>query len=458
MNKEERIRKIGEIIKNKGAINNKIVRWNDSPQRMDAFEIDLKYLIYNKYNGRILSRTKSAEKKGISINPETREGKELIERLLWESHKDRNKKTEQDIKDNGQKEIGVITKDGVIIDGNRRAMILSRLNIPYFNAVVLPITLEENQKEIEKLETVFQMGEDSKLDYKPIEKYLKAENLNKKGFSNEDISEFMQESVKEVEKYLDTMKIMNEYLQHFEYDGLFTRLDKREDQFLHLTKWLNSFYGESSSKAFGGYKDSDVDDLKDIAFEYIRVDYHGKDFRLLADGHSDKHFFGDESIWSSFRDAHYDKIDSLRDDDNFRLDYSNQNLDADLDARDENQKVLEFLTENLDIHKEIVNNKKYKNEPLKLINDAKYKINAIENNKNVYSEEPLQSLYELNNKVNRLLNQHSPDYLLNLINQQISSIESKNCSIKKSECLASLKNIQQSAYQLEKDIKKLKSS
>ena len=48
-------------------------------------------------------------------------------------------------------------------------------------------------------------------------------------------------------------------------------LDGREDQFLSLTKWLDTFYGENSKKGFDGYNDSDVDDLQTIAFDYLEL-------------------------------------------------------------------------------------------------------------------------------------------------------------------------------------------
>ena len=84
----------------------------------------------------------------------------------------------------------------------------------------------------------------------------------------------------EVLKYLDTMEVMDEYLEFLEYDGIYTQLDKREDQFFNLTKWLKTYYGESSKKGYDGYGNDDVDDLKAIAFDYIRAKYEGKEFRI----------------------------------------------------------------------------------------------------------------------------------------------------------------------------------
>jgi hypothetical protein len=56
----------------------------------------------------------------------------------------------------------------MVIDGNRRAMLLRRLTPnQYFEGVILPDAYYENEKEKEivRLETEYQIGEDSKLDY-----------------------------------------------------------------------------------------------------------------------------------------------------------------------------------------------------------------------------------------------------------------------------------------------------
>ena len=285
MNKETRIKKIQEILKQDPTGSEKVV-WKDKLESMPVHEVKLEYLVYNKYNGRILSKTKSFEKKSGDIDPETTGGKKLIEELLWESKESANEKTKIDLEKYGQKRVGIITRDGVIIDGNRRAMLLNRINkFDYFRAIVLDVTSTEDSLEIEKLETSYQMGEDEKLGYNATEKYLKTKEIylrltkssqiNLDKLNNEaikKISDWMGESNSEIEKYMNTMVLMDEYLSYLEYDGIYTQLDSREDQFLSLTKWLNTFYNTESKKGFDGYDNTDVDDLKTIEYDNIAKD------------------------------------------------------------------------------------------------------------------------------------------------------------------------------------------
>lgn len=472
MNKDVRIQKIQEIIerdKNRTDLLNHEIMWEKQLKTEKVFNIPLSYLIYNKYNGRILSRTKSLEKQNQTIYVETDEGRDLIEKLLWESKIDRNKKTELSIREFGQQKVGIITKDGVIIDGNRRAMLLNKIDrTGYFKAIVLPVTLDENPIEIERLETTYQMGEDEKLGYNPIEKYLKAkqifDKLTPKISETEaikSISDWMGETEGEIRKYLDTMAVMDEYLEYLEYDGIYTQLDSREDQFLSLTKWLNTFYGESSKKAFDGYTNSDVDDLKIIAFDYLRFrnEYDGKEFRNLAEGNSDKHFFGDKEIWKSFSSKHNEIIRKLPEES--EIDFNSTNLEKHLNARDKlffdsskfENDTSAFL-ENLNDHKYLVGYNKAAEEPEKLIKRATQTFDAIKTGHKAFGKPEVQQMVqELGKKVFDSLLQKSPSRVLSHIIELLESIEvDKIPADEIDEVQEKTKRIQQIGYQINKNL------
>lgn len=472
MNKEVRIQKIQEIIerdKNQTDLLNHEIMWEKQLKTEKVFNIPLSYLIYNKYNGRILSRTKSLEKQNQAINVETEEGRDLIEKLLWESKIDRNKKTELSIREFGQQKVGIITKDGVIIDGNRRAMLLNKVDrTGYFKAIVLPVTLEENPIEIERLETTYQMGEDEKLGYNPIEKYLKAkqifDKLTPKISETEaikSISDWMGETEGEIRKYLDTMAVMDEYLEYLEYDGIYTQLDSREDQFLSLTKWLNTFYGESSKKAFDGYTDSDVDDLKLIAFDFLRFrnEYDGKEFRNLAEGNSDKHFFGDKEIWKSFSSKHNEIIRKLPKEP--EIDFNSANLEKHLNARDKlffDSSIFENETsaflENLNEHKYLVGYNKAAEEPEKLIKRASQTFEAIKTGHKAFAKPEVQQMVqELGDKIFNSLQKKSPSRVLSHIIELLEDIEvDKIPADEVEEVQDKTKRIQQIGYQINKNL------
>ena len=378
MNKDTRIEKINRVIeegKRNPASYGMEVFWEGAPQRMIVHKIPLDYLVYNKYNGRILSRIKSLETQDREIDATSDAGRRTIEDLLWDSRENANRNTRKNIELYGQREPGIITKDGIIVDGNRRAMLLERLRrenpgdkFRYFKAAVLPVTLDDRPLEIERLETMYQMGEDEKLGYNPIEKYLKADRLYSQGLLKDEIAQLMGETTSEVDRYLSTKKIMDEYLEYFSYDGIYTQLDNREDQFITLTKWLETFSGEKSLKAFDGYTNLNVDDLKSIAFDYIRAKSEGKRFRIIATGQKGNHFFGNKGIWSEFCDAHNDHMEPVKEEEEKDLiDYSSENLKAHLDERDEKYGEEIFLKSNLETYEEKLKSKRVINQPRRLL-------------------------------------------------------------------------------------------
>lgn len=475
MNKETRIQKIQDILKQEPTGNEKIV-WKDKLESMPVYEISLEYLVYNKHNGRILSKTKSFETQRGEINPETSEGKRLIEKFLWDSRSDKNEKTKKDLEKYGQKRVGIITKDGIIIDGNRRAMLLNQIDkFDYFRAIVLDVTSTQDPIEIEKLETSYQMGEDEKLSYNPIEVYLKTTDLYKKlskqseySEKNKDISAIKKiydwigdykafSGIKGVEERLEIMKIIDDYLDYLGYNNHYTQLGRIEDQFISLTKWLKIFYGTGSTKADWGYKNGDVDDLKNIAFDYIRANYEGKSFRSIASGQKENHFFGNKQIWYSFKEKHFKNIQPIYDNED-SINIDSPDLEKTLKSRDGNfiAKAKPLLEENLKEHEQLIYNQKHKDEPEKLLKKSIDALVVAKNNKNHQKPEVLDQVEQANQITIDMLQEKSPKRVLRRIYDMIISVKVENEKEDKEELLEYVKNIEKEAYQLEKEIKHLK--
>lgn len=295
------------------------LRYKGSTREEIVWRIPLDYLIYNKYNGRIGSDVLSYEKQNGELDAEKDADCEIIEKFLYESKVDRNKTTMESLLEIGQQRYGIVTSDGIIVDGNRRAMLLNRLfhkreelgytyaqveQCQYFLAIILPDDAEE--KDIQQLETIYQMGEDDKLDYNPIEKYLKCKELKRLGFSEDDIAGFMSENTGQIKKWLRILKLMEEYLQEYDYDGIYTRLEKTEGPFVDLENYLDSYAkrGANVRNADWTYTDSDISDLKLVCFDYIRARYEGKEFRDIAKTGKDGSIFFFKDLWEDFLKQH----------------------------------------------------------------------------------------------------------------------------------------------------------
>ena len=294
---------------------------------LNAYAIPLEYLVYNPYNGRIGSVVKSYERQNHTLDPEDEDDKALIEKFLWESKTDANKKTKERLLKEHQQKHGIVTADGIIIDGNRRASLLSNImsdtNIPYnekshcryFIAIILPE--DADKKEILALETTYQMGEDAKVDYNPIEKYLKCKDLKDEGFTDDDIAGMMDSKPGEIRTMLSALRLMDDYLDEYGYSGMYTQLDKNEDSFLKLDSALKKYKaGVPSMWAYD--PDADVADLKLIAFDYIRASFEQALFRNIITAPTAKKpassFFAKQEVWEQFRDNHFAVTDEIEED------------------------------------------------------------------------------------------------------------------------------------------------
>lgn len=327
------------------------LRYKGESRREIVWKIPLDCLIYNKYNGRIGSLVLSYEAQNGELNPEIESDAKIIADFLYESKKDRNKATMTNLLKNGQQRYGIVTANGIIIDGNRRAMLLNRLyhdrnvekyscqeveRCQYFLAIILPDDAEE--KDIQQLETIYQMGEDDKLDYNPIEKYLKCGELKRLGFSEKDIAEFMGESPGQIKKWLRILKLMDEYLNVYGYEHIYTRLEKTEGPFVDLEGYLESYEKRKANTPQWLYTDQDINDLKGVCFDYIRARYEGKEFRDIAKTGKGGSIFYHEKLWKDFLNNHINDITPICNEEpeveELRQEKPNESLSDLLRARD----------------------------------------------------------------------------------------------------------------------------
>ena len=366
---------------------------------MDVHKIDLKYLVYNQYNGRIGTRVKAYERENGPINAETSAGKKLIENFLWNSHVEYNNRTMKNLEEVGQRDPGIVTLDGVIIDGNRRAFLLEKIaknnntSPAYFDAVILPDAMgDANIREIKKLETQYQMGLDEKLGYNALEKYLQIQTLHDAGFNFAEIAKFMNHEESQIKKFWEVKLLMDEYLKHFGYENMYTRLEHSEDWFWRLQESMNRFdlsNGSRSSMVDWIYTKHDVSELKRIMFDYIRVSREaGGDLLGGAQAYRDictatkNGFFRIKEVWKEFADQHAKDFDSVVEEsiDEYRKENPGLEMTDVLKQRDKDftQKLSPSVKANFFKTKSKIETEIEKSEPKKLLEHALSKLEAID--------------------------------------------------------------------------------
>lgn len=288
-----------------------------------VYRIPLEYLVPNVLNDRIAWKIREFEaENNRKLSVENEIDVEYVFKLIEEEHISENERTLKDIALKGQQQHGVITNNGIIIDGNRRATLIRQLfkgkakdfqknveEFRYFETIVL--TDDVTPEEIMALETSLQIGEDIKVKYNAINIYIKIDNLIKAGYNVAQISQYMGDDEAEIKRKISTFELMNVYLDAIGKPDHFTLLDGLEDQFIKT----NTMFKKLDNKTYGAnwnYTDIDINNFKEVAFDYIRNKYEGKEYRDVLLGGTNKAdgVFSDEKIWKDFYQKHQEIIEN----------------------------------------------------------------------------------------------------------------------------------------------------
>ena len=354
MNAEARTTEIQKVRDQDNTVGSKRIIYKGENSLKQAYEIPVESLIFNQYNGRIGTYVKTWEKiHGTEIDPTTKDGEDLIVDFLWKSKITKNQDTKKDIEDKGQQEVGIVTKDGVVIDGNRRCMLLKKIdkerhNTPtYFRAIILDDKLSDNPKEIRKLETSYQLGVDQPQDYNAIEKYLKCKELfYEDGFSAQEIGKMMGETASKVESYLSILALMEKFLKAYGYEGIYTYLSDidAEGPFVDVDQYLKKYKlsnGNIKGRDWTPEPD-DIDDLESIYFDYIRAGYGTHKIRCIGNTASKKGFFNTKEVWEKFIEHYEENVEPTNNKekslDTLREERPDENTEALIKARDRDWK------------------------------------------------------------------------------------------------------------------------
>ncbi len=109
------------------------------------------------------------------------------------------------------------------------------------------------------------------------------------------------------------LKTMDGYLEYCGYENMYSLLEKREGQFVNLSSYENIYLkGSGYGKTNWAPSRSDIFDMIQISYDYIRAKYEGKEFRYIAQNSKSKipkSFFANENLWKDFKKKHEDVRD-----------------------------------------------------------------------------------------------------------------------------------------------------
>lgn len=270
-----------------------------------VYRVSLDWLFYNDQNDRIatwISQYK-AQHNGQAPDISQREAyNDIIEEFIVASNPDAIRKTQTNIEMVDQREPGVVLADGRIIDGNRRFTCLRRLQeknarFGYFETVILDRSIESNAKQIKILELMIQHGEESKVDYNPIDRLvgLYVDVVANQLLTVEEYAKSTNESESEVRRRVEIAKLMVEFLEFI-----------NAPQQFYIARDLQIFYPlEELLKMLKKNEGASIQKIKEAVFTNILMQPSSDMIRLIRNIKS--------IISSEYQEAYLDEVQSTVD-------------------------------------------------------------------------------------------------------------------------------------------------
>ena len=266
----------------------------------EIFSVELNLLRYRKENGRISSSVLGYEKEKGFLRPDQEDAQRKIKGFLLGKDPEKTEELKKILKAEGQRDPGIVTCDGFLINGNRRKAVLEEIHkenpsdeqFARMKVVILPGEGEEGGpptlKEIEQIENRYQLQSDGKADYFGFDAALSIKQKIGIGFSLEEqlrdnpiYKNMPQREFKAVlrneERKLKALECIDRYLNMFNHDGQYHQIAKgigdpegRWQAFVDYANTWNKLQ-KSQERTKHQIEDTDIEALEQIAFKAIRL-------------------------------------------------------------------------------------------------------------------------------------------------------------------------------------------
>lgn len=267
-----------------------------------VYLVPLDLLLLRKENGRISSGVKTHERVVGMLNPTDDRTQEILKRFLLDKDKEKTEELKKLLEADGQREPGVITADGFLINGNRRKVALLELRaenpskdkFQSMKVVILPGVDDEGGpptlKEIEQIENRYQLQTDGKAEYHGFDAALSIRDKEERGYALElqmrdnpqyrsmPAKQFEKEAKKRRREILEPLVLVDEYLETIgrsgDYDAVSHGPNEGEGRWQAFVDLHRSFWTKASSskgQATLGVDAVEAGQLMEAAYAIIRA-------------------------------------------------------------------------------------------------------------------------------------------------------------------------------------------
>jgi hypothetical protein len=238
---------------------------------LEVYRLLIDMLRYNIRNGRFAAEYKELRSKiGRDLDPNDEKDANQIKKLLLEQDKNATKVLRDDLVRVGQRNPGVITYDGFVINGNRRMAVFKQLleetgenKWRYLEVSKLPKGTGE--QDVWRIEAGLQFSREERLDYGPVNRLLKFREGISAGLTTKQIAATLYGGFtpENIEEDLERLKLIESYLDFVEKPGHFKTAEGLNEHFIDLRNFI-----QREKKR--GTNDLEIMKVTKFAFDLIR--------------------------------------------------------------------------------------------------------------------------------------------------------------------------------------------
>lgn len=222
--------------------------WSRTDKAFSAVEMDINSVLFSTLNHRTRAEQDKAKKQAkrndlFSSDPLGPEAQEAQFEIL--RNQEGFEVLKADLKDRGQQDPAIITADGILINGNRRAAAMrslymeQHLKAQYIRCLVLPE--DASLEEMVDLEAELQIARDFKQDYSWVNEALLIEELyDREGKSFDRVAKRMHRNPKDVKEMYEKIQQVHQLVAMSQGSRHLVDFKDRESVFDELTKHIRN--------------------------------------------------------------------------------------------------------------------------------------------------------------------------------------------------------------------------
>ena len=267
-----------------------------------VYKVPLNILRFRKENGRISSSVKTRERMVGPLDRANADAQALLQKFLREKDPEKTDELKKLLRAEGQREPGIITADGFLINGNRRKVALLELSEEFpsedhfrtMKVVILPGEGDEGGpptlKEIEQIENRYQLQAEGKAEYHGFDAALSIRDKEDKGYSLEQQMRddpqyrflpepaFKRVVARRRKELLDPLDCVDEYLEAIERPGEYSAISRgpggtegRWQAFLDLQQSFGAKVATAKGRDKIGLNADEAGEIMQAAYAIIRM-------------------------------------------------------------------------------------------------------------------------------------------------------------------------------------------